>query len=89
VTADHGVATRASVDARVGGRRQPAGSVSYCIVPAILFRCPNTGHRVQGWIAEDVSDADENTYQSVTCLACQQVHLVNPKSEKVFGALEE
>ena len=63
--------------------------MSYCIVPAILFRCPNTGHRVQGWIAEDVSDADENTYQSVTCLACQQVHLVNPKSEKVFGALEE
>ena len=56
---------------------------------AILFRCPNTGQRVQGWIAEDVTDADENTYQPVTCLACQQVHLVNPKTEKVIGASDE
>jgi hypothetical protein len=56
---------------------------------AFLFRCPNTGQLVQGWIAEDVSHADEDTYQSVTCLACQQVHLVNPKTEKVIGASEE
>ena len=57
--------------------------------PSILFRCPNTSRRVQGWIAEEVSDADENAYQSVICLACQQVHLVNRKSEKVLGAREE
>jgi hypothetical protein len=83
------VATRASVDARAGGRRQPAGSETYCIVPAILFRCPNTGHHVQGWIAEDVFDTDEDSYQSVACLACQKVHLVNPKNEKVIGGSEE
>jgi hypothetical protein len=29
VTADHGVATRASVDARAGGRRRPAGGRCY------------------------------------------------------------
>jgi hypothetical protein len=52
---------------------------------AILFRCPITGSHVQGWIAEDVSDADENIYEPVTCLACQQVHLVNSKTEKVLG----
>jgi hypothetical protein len=82
-----GVALRPLSDVICPARAQ--GAVLCCLMAAILFRCPNTGHRVQGWIAEDVPDADENTYQSVTCLACQQVHLVNPKSEKVFGALEE
>jgi hypothetical protein len=54
-----------------------------------LFRCPSTGYRVQGWIAEDVSEMDEDAYHSLTCLACQQVHLVNPKTGKVFGVSEE
>jgi hypothetical protein len=58
------------------------------VMPAILFRCPNTGSRVQGWIAEDVTDAEEDTYEPVTCLACQRVHLVNPKTEKVLGSEE-
>jgi hypothetical protein len=55
---------------------------------AILFRCPNTGHQVQGWIAEDVSEDEEDTYRSVTCLACERMHLVNPKTGKVLGADE-
>ena len=54
----------------------------------ILFRCPNTGYRVQGWFAEDVSETDDDTYESVTCLACQQMHLVNPKTGKVVGSDE-
>jgi hypothetical protein len=56
---------------------------------SFLFRCPNTGSSVQGWLAEDVSEIDEGTYQSMTCLACQQLHLVNPKTGKVLGDLEE
>ena len=55
----------------------------------ILFRCPNTGYHVQGWFAEDVSDNGEDTYQSLTCLACRQVHLVNPKTGNVVGATGE
>ena len=35
---------------------------------AILFRCPNTGYRVQGWFAEDVSETDEDTYETVSAL---------------------
>jgi hypothetical protein len=54
-----------------------------------LSRCPNTGNHVQGWVAEDVSDMDDDAYQSMTCLACQQVHLVNPKTGKVAGDTEE
>jgi hypothetical protein len=50
----------------------------------VLFLCPNVGRHVQGWFADDGSENGE-TYQSVTCLACQRVHLVNPKSGKVLG----
>ncbi len=53
-----------------------------------LYRCPNTGLRAQGFVAEDVSD-DADTYESVTCLVCQQVHLVNPATGKVLGEAEE
>lgn len=53
-----------------------------------LFRCPNTSQTVQGFVAEEVFD-DPNTYESVTCLACRQVHLVNPPTGKVLGADEE
>lgn len=40
-----------------------------------LCRCPNTGHKVQGFIDEKVSD-DADSYEPITCLVCQQVHLV-------------
>jgi hypothetical protein len=50
--------------------------------------CPNTGYRVQGFAAEDVSE-DRESYEAVTCIACQQVHFLNPTSGKVLGAEEE
>ncbi len=53
-------------------------------MPAFLYRCPNTGLRVQGFIADDVGK-DADSYKSITCLACQQVHLVNPMTGKVPG----
>ena len=34
-------------------------------------------------MAEEVSD-DLDAYETVTCLACRQVHLVNPTSGKVL-----
>jgi hypothetical protein len=57
-------------------------------MPPFLFRCPNTGYRVQGFAAEDASDHAEE-YQTVTCLACQQVHLVNSTTGKVLGEDDE
>ena len=53
-------------------------------MPPFLFRCPATGQNVQGWTADDGSE-DEDV-QPVTCLVCQRVHLVNPKTGKVLGA---
>ena len=57
-------------------------------MPPFLYRCPNTGYRVKGFAAEDVSE-DRESYEAVTCIACQQVHFVNPTSGKVLGAEEE
>ncbi len=40
---------------------------------------------VQGWIADDVTQREAETYEPVTCTACARVHLVNPKTGKVLG----
>ena len=56
-------------------------------MPAILYRCPHTASK--NWIAKEVTDADEDAYELVTCLACGRVHLVNPKTEKVLGASDD
>jgi hypothetical protein len=53
-------------------------------VPSFLFRCPNTGYRVQGFIAEDVSD-DLKSYQAITCLVCQRTHLVNRRRARFWA----
>jgi hypothetical protein len=53
-------------------------------MPAFLYRCPNTGYRVQAFVAEDASD-DSEDYQAITCTLCQRVHLVNPTTGKVLG----
>jgi len=52
------------------------------------YRCPSIGRTVQGWSADDVTD-DDTEYQSVACLACALVHLVNLKTGKVLGAVED
>ena len=48
----------------------------------ISFRCPNTGFHVYAWIEGEDSEANHN-YETVTCAACQRVHLVNPKSDRI------
>jgi hypothetical protein len=44
---------------------------------------------VHGWIAEDISEKGDETYLSLTCLACNQTHPINPKTGKTLGAEEE
>ena len=57
-------------------------------MPPFMYRCPNMGRRVQGFTAEQIVD-DANTYELVTCLMCQQVHLVNLATGKVLGEEDE
>jgi hypothetical protein len=52
-----------------------------------LYRCPKTGQLVQGWSAEEIP-ADDDSYESVTCLACSQLHFVSRTTGKVLGADE-
>jgi len=57
-------------------------------MPPFLYRCPNTSNKVQGYIADEVQD-DPNSYEPITCLACRQVHFVNPATGKVLGDADE
>lgn len=50
-----------------------------------LYRCPNTGLRVQGLVADDPTERSDESYQAITCLACSRIHLVNPATGKVLG----
>jgi hypothetical protein len=52
----------------------------------LIFRCPSTGLNVQGWIADDPTEGEAESYETVTCTACTRVHLVNPKTGRVLGA---
>ena len=49
-----------------------------------VYRCPNTNMNVQGRIESDLTDQEADSYEVVTCTACTGVHLVNPKTGKVF-----
>jgi hypothetical protein len=49
-----------------------------------LYRCPTTGYKVQGAIHAPAAN-DTSTYESVTCVACGRVHLVNPSNGHVAG----
>ena len=74
------------------GVPKPTGApfcLCYCHLMAttFLYCCPATGQTVQGGSAEEVTD-DDTAYESVECLACAQVHLINPKTGKVLGVTE-
>ena len=66
---------------------QEIGSRSgYCyVMAAFLYRCPNTDRLVQGWSADEMP-AGEDSFKSVTCLACSQPHFVNRTTGRVLGA---
>jgi hypothetical protein len=58
-------------------------------MPPFLYRCPITGSNVQGFVADDPTAGDYETFEPVTCLACTQLHYVNPKTGKILGADDE
>jgi hypothetical protein len=52
----------------------------------ILFDCPQTGQKVQALIAEEAFGIGDARYETVSCLACSGMHLVDPVRGKVLGA---
>jgi hypothetical protein len=58
---------------------------------SFLYRCPKTGQTVQGWSADDGAGngAGTTVYESVRCLACSAIHLINRSTGKVAGRDDE
>ena len=56
-----------------------------------LYRCPNTGAMVQGFVvAEEVPahlnfEPEDGPYESMYCEMCKQAHIVNVRTRKVLG----
>jgi hypothetical protein len=50
-----------------------------------VFKCPITAQHVQGCVDEDDDSLDADDYRVITCLACQRIHRVNPRTRKVLG----
>jgi hypothetical protein len=57
-------------------------------MPNVLYHCPNTGFRVQGYTDEQIS-ADQDANIPVTCLACKFVHFVIPKTGEVVASSDQ
>jgi hypothetical protein len=53
---------------------------------AVVYRCPTTGLRVDHWF-EPAEQSD--TYETVPCRACNQVHLVNVSTGRVLVATDQ
>jgi hypothetical protein len=56
---------------------------------AFIFRCPATGLNVQGWSAEEFTRDKKDAYETVSCLACRRIHLVNPATGMVLKVEEK
>jgi hypothetical protein len=53
---------------------------------SFIFRCPNTGLNVQGWVADDPTERGKEIYETITCTACTGLHVVSPATGKVLGS---
>lgn len=56
---------------------------------AFLYRCPVTGYKMQGFVADDPTEKDGNVYEPLTCTLCGRIHLVNPATGKVLGGEDD
>ena len=53
-----------------------------------IYRCPTTGYKVQGFVAEDPTADGETAFLPVTCTICARVHLVDPKTGQLAGEIK-
>ena len=53
-----------------------------------VFKCPIIGLQVQAWFPNLPNGGDTTVYESLKCIACDRVHIVNTKTGQLFGASE-
>jgi hypothetical protein len=77
----------------LGLRIRAAGfALGHTTMTSFMYRCPNTGAMVEGFIVvEDIPDSfnfepEDGPYESMYCEMCRQAHMVNVKTGKVLGA---
>ena len=51
-----------------------------------LYRCPNTGLRIQSYACIKIADG---AYEVVTCIICRGVHLIDATTGKVLSEENE
>jgi hypothetical protein len=56
-----------------------------CGMATFIYKCPKTRRNVQAWFAEEVPANEGEPYETVKCLACKQVHLINRLTGKASG----
>jgi hypothetical protein len=59
------------------------------IITTFLYRCPHTNDQVQAWTDGPPVADDLEAYQSVKCLACMQLHWVNPRTGRVLESIRK
>jgi hypothetical protein len=51
----------------------------------LIFRCPQTGYKVQTYFPKRERNEPETPYQSFNCAACTRVHFVDTRTGKTLG----
>jgi hypothetical protein len=76
-----------------GSRIRAAGfTLGHTAMTSFMYRCPNTGAMVQGFVVvEDIPECfnfgpEDGPYESIYCEMCRQAHIVNVRTGKVLGA---
>ena len=54
----------------------------------VLFDCPRTGHKVQALLAEEIPAVDGTQYETVSCLACSGIHLIDAGGNVLGSTLD-
>jgi hypothetical protein len=62
-------------------------SGSALAMPSFMYRCPVQGIQTHAWIADEIhAKAGKDEFISISCIACQQGHLMNPKTGMLAGS---
>jgi hypothetical protein len=61
----------------------------FAFMTAVVYRCPATGLTIDHWTEPAAPGISSEVYETVTCRACNGVHLVNVATGRVLVAHRE
>ena len=61
----------------------------FAFMIAVVYRCPATGLTIDHWTEPAAPGTNSEVYETVTCRACNGVHLVNVATGRVLVAHRE